>query len=210
MSSISAAAVSGAGAARLVARPTLQLARPAGAVDWGGGGGNDGRKAPPLTLPPLVPTTDFPQAPVTAEAIAALPPRLPATRSRYVCVSETLLYLTMLGILVAAGFIIWSFAVNGAATVDYAWAVSGIFVCFSVALCVHDIHMHITHYVSPLQRYYVRIIAMIVIYSIESWLALRFIEDRVYFECARDMYEAFVIYSVRRARGCIYKKQATA
>ena len=125
-------------------------------------------------------------------------------------------------------------AVQGSKALVFAWAVSGLFVCCSVAISLHGIHMcvgnppvhhqpatrqpatrparrvlsfrrgvscppgalppalpsptlaprpprarasrHITFYVSPLQKYYVRIIAIVIIYSIESWLALRFIE----------------------------------
>lgn len=48
---------------------------------------------------------------------------------------------------------------------------------------------------SPLQKHYVRIVAMVIIYAIQSWLALRFNHQRVYFEVARDLYEAFVLYS---------------
>jgi hypothetical protein len=84
----------------------------------------------------------------------------------------------MAGVLAAAGVIIWYLAAFGGTTLQFAWAISGVFVCFSVAISVHDIHLHLTHYVSPLQRYYVRIIVMVVIYSIESWLALRYIEVR--------------------------------
>ena len=40
-----------------------------------------------------------------------------------------------------------------------------------------------------------RIIAVVIIYSIESWLALRYAEARIYIESVRDIYEAFVIYS---------------
>ena len=44
-------------------------------------------------------------------------------------------------------------------------------------------------------QYYVRIIGLVPIYSLESWMALRFKDDRVYFETARDAYEAFVLYA---------------
>ena len=36
---------------------------------------------------------------------------------------------------------------------------------------------HVLHYVSPLQRHYIRILWMVPIYSVESWLALRFNEQ---------------------------------
>lgn len=55
--------------------------------------------------------------------------------------------------------------------------------------------MHILHYVSPLQKYYIRILWMVPIYAIESWLALRFKEQKAVLETAREAYEAWVIYS---------------
>jgi hypothetical protein len=81
--------------------------------------------------------------------------------------------------------------------------------------------MHILHYVSPLQvrkpshggflifpnhvyailtqqpkqRHYIRILWMVPIYSIESWLALRFNEQKLYLETMREAYEAYVVYS---------------
>jgi hypothetical protein len=36
------------------------------------------------------------------------------------------------------------------------WAVSGIFVCFTIPISLHDMHMHCRYYVSPLQRHMVR------------------------------------------------------
>jgi hypothetical protein len=165
-----------------VRKPTLTFSRPAGslalsalpaapaaaagsAAEWG--------KRAPATLAPL-PSELGP--PVTAEALAALPAR--RRTSRYVCVSEVLLYATMALVLAAAGVIVWYLAAFGGDTLQFVIAISGVFVCFSVAISVHDIHLHLTHYVSPLQRYYVRIIVMIIIYSVESWLALFFIEVR--------------------------------
>jgi len=41
----------------------------------------------------------------------------------------------------------------------------------------------------------VRILWMVPIYSVESWLSLRFHKLNLYFETMRDMYEAYVIYS---------------
>jgi len=71
----------------------------------------------------------------------------------------------------------------------FAWAVGGIFVCLAVPLSLHDIHMHILHYHSPLQKYYIRILWMVPIYAVESWFALRFKEQKIYLETAREAYE---------------------
>lgn len=46
-----------------------------------------------------------------------------------------------------------------------------------------------------MQRYYMRILWMVPIYSIESWCALRFKNQKIYLETAREAYEAYVIYS---------------
>mmetsp|Transcript_19397 Transcript_19397/g.40760 ORF Transcript_19397/g.40760 Transcript_19397/m.40760 type:complete len:121 (-) Transcript_19397:12-374(-) len=53
------------------------------------------------------------------------------------------------------------------------WTVGLIFVAVAVPLSLHDIHMHLLHYVSPLQRFYIRVIWMVPIYAVQSWLALR-------------------------------------
>jgi hypothetical protein len=46
------------------------------------------------------------------------------------------------------------------------------------------------NYVKPhLQRYYIRCLWMVPIYSIESWLALRYQDYKVYIETPRDAYE---------------------
>jgi hypothetical protein len=110
-------------------------------------------------------------------------------------VSEALLYLTLAAVVAVACTLIWYLAARSYEPHVYGWAIAGFFTCLAVAISVHDIHMHLTHYVSPLQRQYIRIIIMVVIYSTESWLALRFTHERTYFEVCRDMYEAFVLYS---------------
>jgi len=55
--------------------------------------------------------------------------------------------------------------------------------------------MHLTNYYQPnIQCYVVRILWMVPIYSIESWLCLRFHEVAIYIETLRDCYESFVLY----------------
>ena len=73
-----------------------------------------------------------------------------------------------------------------------AWAVSGIFVAISVPLPMNDILMHALHYVRPeLQKFYIRILWLVPIYAVQSWLALRYYPERVWFATARELYESF-------------------
>jgi len=75
------------------------------------------------------------------------------------------------------------------------WAVAALFVAATVPLALYDIHCHLVRFVSPLQRYYVRILLLLPIYCVESWLALRFQRQALYLETLRDLYEAFVIHA---------------
>jgi hypothetical protein len=47
--------------------------------------------------------------------------------------------------------------------------------------------MHCAHYVSPLQRYYVRILFMVPVYSLQSWLALRYPKEKFMRTVLRNM-----------------------
>ena len=69
--------------------------------------------------------------------------------------------------------------VSGAEKSAWAIAVSGIFVIVAVPLSLYDINAHLQNFVSPLQRHYIRVIAMVPIYAVESWLALVFRPQRI-------------------------------
>lgn len=59
-----------------------------------------------------------------------------------------------------------------------------------------DVAQHVRHYENPeLQRHIVRIIWMVPIYSIDSWIALRWPHSAIYMDTVRECYEAYVIYS---------------
>jgi len=60
---------------------------------------------------------------------------------------------------------------------------------------LHEIHLHVLHFISPLQRHYIRILLLVPLYAVESWLALRYKEQRIYLEVLRESYEALVIWS---------------
>jgi len=89
------------------------------------------------------------------------------------------------------------------------WTLGAVCVLLAVPVSLHSIHMHVIHYVSPLQRHYVRILWMVPIYALCSWLALRFNEQKLLLETIREFYESYVVYSflklmqVRAARRCV-------
>lgn len=77
-----------------------------------------------------------------------------------------------------------------------AWNSAGVMVCGTLILSLRQVYLHLTHWYMPeVQKYVVRILVMAPIYSIQSWLSLRFHESRLYMDSIRDLYEAFVIAS---------------
>ncbi len=72
------------------------------------------------------------------------------------------------------------------------------FASASIATCISilTIFNHLRHYGKPhLQRYIVRILVIVPMYSILSWLSLALVQQAIYFDTVRDCYEAFVVYS---------------
>ena len=52
------------------------------------------------------------------------------------------------------------------------------------------------HYYMPnVQKFVVRILWMVPLYSMQSWLSLRFHESSLYIESLRDLYESYVLAS---------------
>lgn len=94
--------------------------------------------------------------------------------------------------------VIWysrELAVNGTESHLIAWFSAGGFVILGFPISIYGILMHLTNYYQPnIQCYVVRILWMVPIYSIESWLCLRYHEFAIYIETLRDCYESFVLY----------------
>ncbi|XP_041433761.1 transmembrane protein 184A S homeolog isoform X1 [Xenopus laevis] len=84
-------------------------------------------------------------------------------------------------------------------TTAAAKGISGLFVWTALLLTCHQIYLHLRNYTMPNeQRYIIRILFIVPIYSFDSWLSLLLIGNDqyyVYFDSVRDCYEAFVIYS---------------
>jgi len=117
--------------------------------------------------------------------------RMHASLQGVVMGSKLSLAIAYAGVLAFAVWILQHLFAEHAETHSFGWAVAGIFVLLAVPLSLHEIHMHAIHYVSPLQRFYIRIIWMVPIYSVESFLALRFKEQKVYLETLREAYESW-------------------
>jgi hypothetical protein len=69
----------------------------------------------------------------------------------------------------------------------YAWISGGIFTFVAVLGSLIVIYLHMRHWTEPtIQKYIVRIILMVPIYTIDSYLSLLFKEYSLYFNVARD------------------------
>eukprot|EP00039_Didymoeca_costata_P017871 m.331203 g.331203 ORF g.331203 m.331203 type:complete len:396 (-) comp16672_c0_seq1:335-1522(-) len=77
-----------------------------------------------------------------------------------------------------------------------AWFTAGVFVSLAVPITVWDVAQHLRHWANPaLQTYVIRMLWMVPIYAINSWLALRFVGVGIYLNTVRECYEAYVIYN---------------
>jgi len=73
---------------------------------------------------------------------------------------------------------------------------AAVMVVGTIVLSARLVYLHFRHWYMPkVQKYVIRIIFMVPLYSIQSWLSLRFRESRIYIDAVRDLYEAFVICS---------------
>lgn len=80
-----------------------------------------------------------------------------------------------------------------------AQGIGGTFAVLALIITCHQIYLHLRYYTCPNeQRWIVRILFIVPIYSFDSFLSLLFFSNDnfyVYFDSVRDCYEAFAIYS---------------
>ena len=105
---------------------------------------------------------------------------------------------TVLGVLVCLVLII-GYSVDlyrhGKQKIFIGWFSSAGFVLLTIPISLRIIVQHLTHWVAPnVQKYIVRIVWMVPIYAVESWIALRFKFMANYLEKIRECYEAYVIF----------------
>jgi len=66
----------------------------------------------------------------------------------------------------------------------------------TIVLSVRLVYLHLTHWWMPdVQKYIVRILWMVPIYSLQSYWSLRYHQARIYMSTVRDFYESYVIAS---------------
>lgn len=76
-----------------------------------------------------------------------------------------------------------------------AWFSAGAFVILGFPISIYGIISHLSNYYEPsIQCYVVRILWMVPLYSVGSWLCLRYHEYAIFIETVRDFYESFVLY----------------
>lgn len=78
-----------------------------------------------------------------------------------------------------------------------AWAITAaVFMLFSVSLTFYAVIRHLNNFTKPyLQRYIIRILLMVPIYSTNAWLVMILPSTGIYLDSLREVYESFVIYS---------------
>lgn len=77
-----------------------------------------------------------------------------------------------------------------------AWFIAGIFVLMTIPISLWGILQHLVHYTQPeLQKPIIRILWMVPIYSVDSWIALKYPDIAIYVDTCRECYEAYVIYN---------------
>lgn len=89
----------------------------------------------------------------------------------------------------------WSVFSNNTALEVALFCTTGSFVLFAVFLTAYLIFRHVKHWIDPDgQRCIVRILILVPIYSVVSWLAVLFGDYALYFTLVRDCYEAYALH----------------
>ncbi|CAM9241489.1 unnamed protein product, partial [Ectocarpus fasciculatus] len=111
-------------------------------------------------------------------------------------IAELILLLTIVSMVGGIIFYSYELYMHGKERQYIAWFSAGGFVLLTIPISIRSIILHLWHWDMPyVQKYVVRILWMVPIYSVESWLSLRFRRFSIQIEALRQSYEAYVIYS---------------
>lgn len=108
---------------------------------------------------------------------------------------DYLAYATLLTMLIVIPNVIYHALMNHKLDLA-AYKSAQVMVIGTVILSIRLVYLHLTHWYMPdVQKYVVRILWMVPLYAVQSFLSLRFHEARIYIDTIRDLYEAYVISS---------------
>ena len=102
-----------------------------------------------------------------------------------------LAYATLLIMLIAIPNVVYTGVKTDQIDVA-AYNSAGVMVLGTIVLSFRLVYLHLTHWYMPeVQKYVVRILWMVPLYAVQSWLSLRFHGSRIYIDTVRDFYEAY-------------------
>uniref|UniRef100_A0A8C6XKC4 Transmembrane protein 184C n=1 Tax=Naja naja TaxID=35670 RepID=A0A8C6XKC4_NAJNA len=102
----------------------------------------------------------------------------------------------LVGLLVAVPLCVWELQKLEVGVHTKAWFIAGIFLLMTIPISLWGILQHLVHYTQPeLQKPIIRILWMVPIFSLDSWIALKYPNIAIYVDTCRECYEAYVIYN---------------
>uniref|UniRef100_A0A8C5XAT7 Transmembrane protein 184C n=1 Tax=Microcebus murinus TaxID=30608 RepID=A0A8C5XAT7_MICMU len=102
----------------------------------------------------------------------------------------------LVSIVVAVPLCVWELQKLEVGIHTKAWFIAGIFLLLTIPISLWVILQHLVHYTQPeLQKPIIRILWMVPIYSLDSWVALKYPSIAIYVDTCRECYEAYVIYN---------------
>uniref|UniRef100_A0A8C5LUB9 Transmembrane protein 184C n=1 Tax=Leptobrachium leishanense TaxID=445787 RepID=A0A8C5LUB9_9ANUR len=104
--------------------------------------------------------------------------------------------LYVVGLLFGVPICIWQLQKMEVGVHTKAWFIALIFLVMTIPISLWGILQHLVHYTQPeLQKPIIRILWMVPIYSLDSWIALKYPDIAIYVDTCRECYEAYVIYN---------------
>jgi len=102
----------------------------------------------------------------------------------------------LLVLVVVVPVLVWPLIHSRSTPKEEAQVISTIFAMLTLPISAYSIINHLVNFTQPeLQRPICRVLAMVPIYSIDSYLAIRFTDYAIYFDTLREWYEAYAIYN---------------
>jgi uncharacterized protein Usg len=110
-----------------------------------------------------------------------------------------IILVDVLVLMVVLPILIWQLQEYNAKPHVQLWFIAGLFMLLTFPVFLFGLVQHLTHYSRPdLQRHIIRILWLVPIYSVDSFIALRFPKAAIYVDTLRECYEAYTLYNFLR------------